>query len=156
MPDFIKSEAGAIERPPMPETERERSAETRSAAEKAPAAEQISEAVAPTTAAPATTAARGADPVVASIESILAEDLYEHFNAMPPALQAAFREKGNDTVAKLNRMVSQAAIKAKEVLKLIVGWLKLIPGVNKYFLEQESKIKTDKILELHRRQHPDS
>jgi hypothetical protein len=34
----------------------------------------------------------------------------------------------------------------KKILALIRDWLKLIPGVNRFFLEQEAKIKTDKIL----------
>jgi len=29
-----------------------------------------------------------------------------------------------------------------------MNWLKLIPGVNKFFLEQEAKIKTDEVLKL--------
>jgi hypothetical protein len=49
--------------------------------------------------------------------------------------------------------MQKTAIKAKEVLKLIVIWLRFIPHVNKYFLEQESKIKTDKILDLYKREH---
>ena len=43
-------------------------------------------------------------------------------------------------------MVSAAKVHSKKILKAIVGWLKMIPGVNKFFLEQEAKIKTDKIL----------
>jgi hypothetical protein len=38
-------------------------------------------------------------------------------------------------------------------LKLIREWLLIIPGVNKYFLEQEAKIKTDKIQQLYEREH---
>ena len=154
MPDFLKSESSPFERAPKPESGRETAPEAAPSAERPQAEERISEAVAPApVSAEPLDAAKPNDPVVASIESILAEDLYEHFQAMPPALQAKFRQKGDETVSKLSQMVGKAVIKAKEVLKLIVGWLKLLPGVNKYFLEQESKIKADKILELHRRQH---
>jgi len=31
---------------------------------------------------------------------------------------------------------------------LIKKWLLLIPGVNKYFLEQEAKIKADEIVKM--------
>jgi len=154
MPDFLKSESSPLEQAPAPETGRETSPEAAPAVESGLAEERIPEAVAP---APVTieppVSAKPADPVVSAIENILAEDLYERFKAMPPALQAKFRQKGDETVSRLSQMVGSAVIKAKEVLKLIIGWLKLIPGVNKYFLEQESKIKTDKILELHERQH---
>jgi hypothetical protein len=94
-----------------------------------------------------------ADPTAASIETILSEDIFEHYRTMPPDAQLKFRKKGEDAVSELTAMMQGTVIKAKTVLLIIVGWLKLIPGVNKYFLEQESKIKTDKIIELHKRMH---
>jgi hypothetical protein len=154
MPDFLKSESSPLERQPLPERGSEAAPEAAPPVESGPAEERVSEAVAPTpVVAEPSVPVKPADPVVASIETILSEDMTEHFRAMPPALQAKFRQKGDETVSKLSQMVNGAVIKAKEVLKLIVNWIKLIPGVNKYFLEQESKIKTDKILELHKRQH---
>ena len=45
-------------------------------------------------------------------------------------------------------MVRGFRVKVKRVLELIYEWLKTIPGVNKFFLEQEAKIKTDEIMEL--------
>jgi len=154
MPDFLKSESSPLEHAPVLETGRENAPETAPATERLRAEDRISETVASNPAAiEPPTAARPVDPLVVSIETILSEDMNEHFRAMPSALQAKFRQKGDETVSKLAQMVSGAVIKAKEVLKLIVSWLKLIPGVNRYFLEQESKIKADKILELHKRQH---
>jgi len=94
-----------------------------------------------------------ADPVVFSIEQILSENLSEHYQAMPPEVRAKFKQKGEETVGKLRQMVRGTVIRVKDVLKLIVAWLKIIPGANKYFLEQESKIKADKIIELHKREH---
>ena len=32
------------------------------------------------------------------------------------------------------------------VMELVYEWLRMIPKINKYFLEQEAKIKTDKIV----------
>jgi hypothetical protein len=40
---------------------------------------------------------------------------------------------------------------ARVVLDLIRQWLMLIPRVNRYFLEQESKIKTDRMMTLQRK-----
>jgi hypothetical protein len=37
-------------------------------------------------------------------------------------------------------------VSTKKIFVLIRAWLKIIPGVNRFFLEQEAKIKTDKIL----------
>jgi hypothetical protein len=45
-------------------------------------------------------------------------------------------------------MVRGLKIHAKKVVELIRDWLLTIPGVNKFFLEQEAKIKTDRVLEL--------
>ena len=96
-------------------------------------------------------AAEPVDPVVASVEKILSEDLGEFYRELTPAEREKFKAKGEETVGKLRVMLSGATIKVREVLKLIVAWIKMIPGINKFFLEQESKIKTDKIIDLHRR-----
>ncbi len=139
---------------PRPENGRESERPAEKPREQFGATQPASEPVAPVSAVQASAVpVPSPDPVVSSIETILSEDMYEHFEAMPPDLQEKFRKKGEETVSRLARMVEGTVIKAKEVLLVIVVWLKTIPGVNKYFLEQESKIKTDKILELHRRRH---
>lgn len=84
------------------------------------------------------------------IESILQQGLSEMFVNMPPAERAAFSKSANETAGKLELLVSQFKATAREVLALIRAWLTKIPKVNKYFLEQSSKIKTDEILEVQR------
>ena len=44
--------------------------------------------------------------------------------------------------------MDKAKLKVKKVVNLIKKWLTMIPGVNKFFLEQEAKIKTDEIVKL--------
>jgi hypothetical protein len=44
--------------------------------------------------------------------------------------------------------LGQTKIKVNKIIDLIRRWLKLIPGINKFFLEQEVKIKADKIIRL--------
>lgn len=117
----------------------------------APVAEQLSEPVpivpdAPTVAAPV--AAVPKDPAVRAVENILEEDLGDAFHKMTPELQAKFRKEGERITAVIVMMVRTAKVNARVVLKLIATWLKLIPGVNHFFLAQEAKIKTDKILKL--------
>ena len=86
------------------------------------------------------------DPETALIENILAEGLEDAYKSMPPDLQIKFKAKGEETAGKIRVLIESAKAKAKTILGLIRDWLKMIPGVNKFFLEQEAKIKTDKIL----------
>lgn len=86
------------------------------------------------------------DRLEEEIDDILEEDLKELYVTMSPDKQAEFRQKGEETRSKIRQLVSSAKVNAKKIFALIRGWLKIIPGVNRFFLEQEAKIKTDKIL----------
>lgn len=86
------------------------------------------------------------DEITREIEELLAEDLTDLFLKMNPAEQEAFRLKGEETASKIRVLLSAAKVNVKKILFLIRDWLKMIPGVNRFFLEQEAKIKTDKIL----------
>lgn len=103
------------------------------------------------TAAPITTAPTPqamADELVEEIEYILEDDLDKVYEQMPPAVQASFRQAGEKTAVDIQGIVSKVHFTARSVFRRIASWLKLIPGVNKFFLEQEAKIKTDEIVEL--------
>jgi len=82
------------------------------------------------------------------VERILEENLLDVYLSMPPAARARFKSEGEATALRLRSLIEQTKIKARDILNLIIHWLKIIPGVNRYFLEQEAKIKTDKILML--------
>lgn len=82
------------------------------------------------------------------VEAILSGGLEEQFRQLPPKLQQEFKAKGEQTASKIVILLKSAKVKVMEILTLIKNWLKMIPGVNKYFLEQESKIRTDKLLKL--------
>jgi hypothetical protein len=105
------------------------------------------------TADPSTTAYSPAnDPnyqAYKQIEGILSEDLGEMYNKLTPKDQQIFKAKGEETARSIFQLVyGKTKIKVKKIIKLIRNWLKVIPGINKFFLEQEAKIKTDKILGL--------
>lgn len=89
-----------------------------------------------------------ADSLMEKIEKVLEEDLGDVYLKMTPDEQRIFKEKGEETASKIRILIQRFRIRVKEILKLIKEWLNAIPGVNKFFLEQESKIKTDKILEM--------
>lgn len=86
------------------------------------------------------------DPAAAEIETILSDGLEEQFLKMDPALQKKFKLVGEQTASSIAQLLGAAQANARKILELITSWLKMIPGVNKFFLEQEAKIKTDRII----------
>ena len=82
------------------------------------------------------------------IESILEEDLADLFFRLDPQTQLEFKMEGEKVTQGISKILSQAKIRAKKIVDLIRYWLRIIPGINKHFLEQEAKIKADKILAL--------
>jgi len=96
------------------------------------------------------------DEVTVAVEKILEEDLGTYFKTMPEDAQERFHKKGEEIAYQIADMVRSFKVKVRKVLALIHEWLMTIPGVNKFFLEQEAKIKTDRILGLQesRREEP--
>ena len=86
------------------------------------------------------------------IESVLEQDLKEMYMAMDPAAKKSFKEKGEETTVKVKEILSSAKVNAKKIFHLIRDWLKMIPGVSKFFLEQEAKIKTDRLMIISERE----
>ncbi|MFH1225811.1 MAG: hypothetical protein V1684_00790 [bacterium] len=82
------------------------------------------------------------------IEHILAEDLAGVYSELPRPLQAEFKAKGEAVAVKITQLLQKTRIKIREIINLIKQWLKTIPGINRFFLEQEAKIKADKIMAL--------
>lgn len=82
------------------------------------------------------------------IDSILFEGLEQTYQSMPQDLKQEFKKKEQETATQIERIVSQARVTIRKIIELIKAWLKMIPGANRFFLEQEAKIKTKKILEL--------
>jgi len=129
-----------------PETKAERLS---GASEKAPEILKAGEAVAATKPHPVT-------PVVLSyqeqraqaIDAILAEGLHEIYLKMDVKSQSEFKKRGEETVRKINALLDKTKVQANKIINLIRAWLKLIPGINHFFLEQEAKIKTDKIIRI--------
>ena len=88
------------------------------------------------------------DQVTEQVESILSDDLEDLYFQLPPDKQKEFKAKGEETAGLIKQMLNSTKIKGRKIVGWIKEWLKIIPGVNKFFLEQEAKIKTDKILVL--------
>ena len=91
--------------------------------------------------------------ILQAIEEILEEDLEEAYWQMPPAMRQKFKQHGEDTAKKIERLLRMVHVNILKVLRLLQKWLSIIPHINSFFLEQEAKIKADKIITLHREQN---
>ncbi len=142
----LPSEGASVEVPVTPESEPH-------SAERSPVETTVP--LAPAASAPAAPAIPAASPAdaarVAEIERILEEDLSELYFKLPEDKKAEFRRTGEETARQIDILLSAASVKAKKIVDLIRRWLSLIPGINKFFLEQEAKIKTDHLLKMNGR-----
>ncbi|OJI06329.1 hypothetical protein BK004_04150 [bacterium CG10_46_32] len=82
------------------------------------------------------------------IEKIMSEGLGEIFVSLPPEVKATVKYEGELAAHKIEMLIERSASIGKTVLSILRAWLSKIPGVNKFFLEQESKRKTDKIIAI--------
>ena len=119
----------------------ERSAESPEAAsafEASKAKENVAEAAAVPAPAPVSNAqmpaAPAKDPIRARVESVMEEDLKDTYLAMPENLRRRFKLQGEKVAVQVAEMIKKLKVQAEKVLSLIRDWLKLIPGVNKFFL----------------------
>lgn len=98
-------------------------------------------------------AAPTTDPIQKEVETVLTENIAEIYKQLPQDRKAAFKQKGEEVAMQISAMIKGGLMQIKKILKMIREWLLIIPGVNKFFLEQEAKIKTDKIQALYEREH---
>ncbi len=81
------------------------------------------------------------------VENILQEDLENVYVKMLPNDQRKFKEKGEETARTIVELLKKPTVKIKKIFQLILNWLRIIPGVNKFYLQQIAKIKADSIIE---------
>lgn len=105
------------------------------------------EVIIPTTTAPVITDSYHARREK-EIENYLSEGLSETFLAMPPQEQKIFKEEGELTAKKINVLLDATKVSISKIVKLIRHWLRLITSINRFFLDQEAKLKADKIIKI--------
>lgn len=88
------------------------------------------------------------DEAIIEVEKILEDGIGPFYASLPAEAKPLFKKKGEEAATEIAEMVRTLKVRVKRALELIYVWLKTIPGVNKFFLEQEAKIKTDRIVEL--------
>lgn len=136
------------ESPEVRETQREQEprptpAEKPPVEEKAPAAVPAVVAVVPDKPAPPLK-----DEYHIRVERVLEDGLVDEYLALSPDARQRFKQEGERVATRIREMMDRSKVKVKEVLTLILGWLRIIPKPNKWFLEQEAKIKTDRVMAL--------
>jgi len=82
------------------------------------------------------------------VEEILSENMVEIYEGLPLNLQEEFKKQGDETATQISKLLQQAKDVTRQILDLIKKWLKIIPGLNKFFIEQEAKTKTAKLMAL--------
>ncbi len=90
------------------------------------------------------------DRFLVGIEHILSENLADAYLALPPEKRSAFKARGEEIATKVKEMSDKGRLHVHKILHWIRDWLRMIPGVNVFFLEQEAKIKADKLLEYYK------
>lgn len=153
MPDELKTGFN-IEQAPAPETETPAAPiEQPAVVEQRPAA---AASVLPPPAPPRAPVAAPKppkEPLLIEVEEVLTENIADIYKQLPEQKKALFRRTGEQVAAQITQMMKSGIMQIKKVLGWIRTWLMIIPGVNQFFLEQEAKIKSDKINELFLRQH---
>lgn len=88
------------------------------------------------------------DDITSKIEKVLEKNIGEAYQNLSPSGKEAFKIKGEKTAGVVKEMIESGRAKAYKIFQLIFDWLRLLPGVNRFFLEQEAKIKTDELIKL--------
>lgn len=83
---------------------------------------------------------------IKEIENVLEEDLADIYFALSPVDQQKFKLEGEKAAAEINGMLYDVKTTIQKIADVIRRWLSGIPGINKFFIEQETKIKVDKII----------
>lgn len=159
MPDVFELNTPSSGEPPVesPELATDFAMETESQLEKTPEIEQQSpqneaQEVTPkkrpvVQTHPAPTYAER-DPLTFQIEKIMEEGIAEAYQELTPVQKQQFKIKGENTAKQIKALLQTTRVKVKKIFKLLLEWLQLLPGINRFFLMQDAKIKTDKILAL--------
>jgi hypothetical protein len=85
------------------------------------------------------------------IEQILSQGMEKAYEELTPVQKQEFKIKGEKTALEIQNLLKSTHVKVKKIFFLITEWLKMLPGISKFFLEQEAKIKADKIIAMRKK-----
>ena len=87
------------------------------------------------------------DEVTLRVEKILEEGMGDLYASLPDDAKPMFKKKGEEAASQIAVMIRTLKHEVAKVVRLIRDWLLTIPKANKFYLEQEAKIKTDALME---------
>ncbi len=87
------------------------------------------------------------DEVTLRVEKILEEGMGELYAGLPDSAKPVFKKKGEEAASQIAVMARSLKLEVAKVLRLIYDWLLVVPKANKFYLEQQAKIKTDALLD---------
>ncbi len=90
------------------------------------------------------------DTLTKQVEEILEQDLGDAFEELSPVKKQEFILKGERAAFEIRQLMKKSKVNVRKVFQIIVNWLTFLPGLNRFFVEQEAKIKADKIIALTR------
>jgi hypothetical protein len=82
------------------------------------------------------------------VEKILEIDLAAVYNSLTPEKKVEFKAAGERAAREIAGLLKEATVQVKKIIEIIINWLKIVPGINRFFIEQEAKIKADEIMKL--------
>jgi len=106
------------------------------------------ESVQPATVELAPAVPAGKSEMQKQIEDTLALGLESVYVALPPEKQKLFQQSGERTASEVEALLAQPKPDIHKLHDVISAWLSSIDGLNKYFLEQDLKIKMDLLLKM--------
>lgn len=86
------------------------------------------------------------DAELIKIENTLASGLDILYRSLPSDRQILFKQRGEETALKIKVLLHQVKVKISDLVVLILNWLKLIPGLNRFFIEQQALIKAQQLM----------
>jgi hypothetical protein len=88
------------------------------------------------------------DALTNQIEKIMESGLVDAFKEMNEIQKQEFKVKGEQSAKQIKELLGKSKVKIKKIYEILVAWLQIIPGISRFFIQQEAKIKADKLLAL--------
>lgn len=87
------------------------------------------------------------------IEQVLQMGLEGMYKDFPDSKKQEFKSKGEVTAQRAFDLLNRSHPKPGKITKMIKSWLSTAPDLSDFFVEQEAKTKTDKLMHIINKDH---